>query len=234
MPRVDEVFEAAASLSPDDRVSLIARLWKSLPQEDWPRPASEELIEADRLLVKENVVRNESVPWVLVERILADSVRSSRPKVYSAPRRFDLSTIMVVTAAYALLFGVINMLFSSFGGAAGISSMVGLFVTFVGIGQAFMYGGRKPRTASILVGVILTCSIMLGPMVLFDSGRRVPTMLPWILIYGTVTGAIYGYLAGVMVGGVFLVSDWLRRRFKRNLLASDPDRQTAASPFDPS
>jgi hypothetical protein len=203
-------------------------------KKDWPRPTSEELIEADRLLSKENLARNESVPWPLVERILADSVRSSRPKVYSAPRRFDLSTIMVVTAAYALMFSVINALFSSIGGAAGISIMVGLFVTLVGVGQAFMYGGRKPRTASILVGVTLTCLIMFGSMLFFDSGRGVGFMLPWMLIYGVLTGAIYGYLAGVMVGGVFLASDLLRRRFKRNSLAAEMELQTAASPFDAS
>lgn len=134
MPSFDKVYEAAESLSPDDRVLLIARLWKSLPQEDWPQPTTDELSEAERLLAKEGIERNEAAPWPVVERILADSVRSSRPKVYSAPRRFDLSTIMVVTAAYALLFGVVHMLFSSFGNAAGISAMIGLYVTLVGVG----------------------------------------------------------------------------------------------------
>lgn len=234
MSNVDEVFAAATTLSPNERVSLIARLWKSLPKEDWPRPTPEELIEADCLLAKENIARNEHVPWPLVERILADSVRSSRPKVYSAPRRFDLSTIMVVTAAYALMFSVINALFSSFGGAAGISIMVGVFVTLVGVGQAFMFGGRRPRTASILVGTILTCLIMFGSMALFARGGGASFMLPWVLVYGVMTGAIYGYLAGVMVGGVFLVSDWIRRRFKRNSLAVEIDLQTSASPFDAS
>ena len=52
MPDVDEVVLIAESLSPDDRLSLIARLWKSLPQESWPRPTSDELVEAHRQLAK--------------------------------------------------------------------------------------------------------------------------------------------------------------------------------------
>jgi len=115
MADVDEVVRLAESLGPDDRVSLIARLWKSLPQESWPRRTDDELVESHRQLAKGGIVRNESVPWPLVEQILADSVRSSRPKVYSAPRRFDLTTILVVTAGYAVLFGALKMIFSSLG-----------------------------------------------------------------------------------------------------------------------
>ncbi|MGD9633382.1 MAG: hypothetical protein AB7G28_23655 [Pirellulales bacterium] len=233
MSNIDEVFEAAATFSPDDRVSLIARLWKSLPQESWPRATREELVAADRLLAKENLTRNESVPWPLVERILADSVRSSRPKVYSAPRRFDLSTIMVVTAGYAMLFGGINAIFNESDQAAGAALMIGVFVTLVGIGQALLFGGRRPRTASIVVGMILTTLFMISTTMFFSRGRSV-AFLPFMLVYGVISGAIYGYLSGVLVGGVFLVADHLRRLFKRNSVEAEVGQPAAASPFDAS
>jgi hypothetical protein len=232
MPNVDEVLLAAESLSPDERLSLIARLWKSLPQESWPRATAEELVEADRVLSRERVARNESVSWPMVERILADSVRSSRPKVYSAPRRFDISTLMVVTAGYAILFAVLNLLSSASNQAAGISVLVGVFVTLVGVGQATLFGGHRPRTASILVGAILTALITVGSMKFISPRGTLGMMLPFVLAYGAISGIIYGYLAGVLVGGVFLVADVIRRLFKRAHADVADDTQAAASPFD--
>lgn len=234
MADVDEVVLIAKSLSPDDRLSLIARLWKSLPQESWPRTTSDELVEAHRQLAKEGIARNANVPWPLVEQILADSVRSSRPKVYSAPRRFDLTTILVVTAGYAVLFGSLKMLFNALGETAGVAIVVGGFVTAVGIGQAMLFRGRKPRTASIMVGAVL-CSIIMVGMMLWSNPRRLPgSMLPFILVYGAIGGIIYGYLAGVLVGGVFLVADLFRRRFKRGSMDAKNDASATASPFDAS
>jgi hypothetical protein len=233
MADVDEVVRLAESLGPDDRVSLIARLWKSLPQESWPRRTDDELVESHRQLAKGGIVRNESVPWPLVEQILADSVRSSRPKVYSAPRRFDLTTILVVTAGYAVLFGALKMIFSSLGETSGVAITIGGFVTAVGIGQAMLFGGRRPRTASIMVGAAL-CSIIMVGFSLWSTPRGMSgPMLPFIVVYGAIAGIIYGYLAGVLVGGVFLVADLFRRRFKRFSVDTANDAP-AASPFDAS
>lgn len=232
MPHVDEVFEAAASLSPDDRVSLIARLWKSLPQESWPRPAADDLVEADRILAKENVLRNENVPWQLAVRMMADSVRSSRPKVYSAPRRFDLSTVLVITTGYALLFGALGAIFDESEYAAGVALLVGVFVTLVGVGQALLYGGRKPRTASIVVGAVVTAPYVIGTTMFFARRGMPAAFLPFSLIYSVVSGAIYGYLAGVLVGGVFMVADLIRRQFKDRPLDTAGASPSASSPFD--
>ena len=80
--------------------------------------------------------------------MLADCVRSSRPKVYSAPRRFDLTTIFVVTSAYAVLFAVMTALKLP----PSVSLISAGFITTVGIGHALLFRGLKPRTASLLVG----------------------------------------------------------------------------------
>src|SRR5688572_5914864 len=43
IPTIDEVFAAAKSLAPDDRLHLIAWLWETLPPEHWAAPSVTEL-----------------------------------------------------------------------------------------------------------------------------------------------------------------------------------------------
>ena len=69
--------------------------------------------------------------------------------IYSAPRRFDLATIMVVTLAYALLLAGLRLLRMP---PSGVLHVAGC-ITCVGIGQALLFRGKRPRLSSILVGV---------------------------------------------------------------------------------
>jgi len=207
--RIDDILRAAESLSPDERMTLIARLWASLPKEVWPASTDNELAEADRLLAQRGVARGESVPWPVVEQMLADCVRSSRPKVYSAPRRFDLATIFVVTTAYAILFAVMVALKLP----PAVSWMSAGFITVVGIGQALLFRGLKPRTASILVGGPTYSIFMLGSFFFFSSRMPPASTFIFVLVSGVISGGVLGYVAGALVGGVFLVADFARRRF---------------------
>ncbi len=110
MSDYDETLHRAQSLNPDERLKLIGRLWASLPREYWPPATADELADTNRLTTKQQIARGDEVPWAVVEQILADCVRSSRSKVYSTPRRFDLATMFVVTSAYALLFAAMAAL----------------------------------------------------------------------------------------------------------------------------
>jgi hypothetical protein len=136
--------------------------------------------------------------------------RQYRRQLYSAPRRFDLATIFVVTAAYSLLLGSLSALRVWPVITLGIAG----FISFVGIGQALLFRGRKPRLASILVGAALigltTLAIWLYN-ILFIS---LADTLYATAVY-TIFGALFGYLAGGLIGGVFLLADVLRRRFRR-------------------
>src|SRR5688572_12496107 len=73
------------------------------------------------------------------------------PQVYAANRRFDLVTLFVIIFGYAALFAI--------GRALRVSPVIilvfGGYVTCVGIGQALLFGGRHPRAASMIIGVIL-------------------------------------------------------------------------------
>src|SRR3972149_9367743 len=110
MPDYAEPLHRAQSLHPDERLKLDARLGVSLPRECWLPATADELADANRLTTKQQIARGDEVPWAVVEQMLADCVRSSRPKVYSTPRRFDLATMFAVTSAYALLFAAMAAL----------------------------------------------------------------------------------------------------------------------------
>jgi putative addiction module component (TIGR02574 family) len=210
MPDFDEILRYAKSLEPADRLRIIARLWASLPQETWPKPTQNEKAEADRRLTQSSVDQGENVPWPIVEQIVRDCVRSSRPLVYSAPRRFDLATIFVVTTAYALLFAELA--------ALQLPPLINLlsagFIAIVGIGQAFLFRGLRPRTSSLLVGMA-TCGIFAVGHFLMNPRIYSSSMFAIMLAYLLASGAILGYVAGAVVGGVFLVADFVRRWLSR-------------------
>jgi hypothetical protein len=210
MPDFEEIIRDAKSLEPADRLRIIARLWASLPQETWPSPTRSEIAEADRLLAKHGIESGENVPWPIVEQIFRDCARSARPLVYSAPRRFDLATIFVVTTAFALLFAGLSALQLP----PTSNLLAAAFIAIVGIGQAFLFRGLRPRTSSILVGIAAYGTVTLGYYIL--NPRLYPTsMLAAMLAYGMMSGAVLGYVAGALVGGVFLVANLLRRRLSR-------------------
>jgi hypothetical protein len=134
-------------------------------------------------------------------------------KIYSAPRRFDLATIFAVTFAYSLLFAVM----SSLGSHPVMSLIVGGFVTLVGIGQALLYGGNNARVASVLTGAVINVPLT---MALTIWGTRSASLLGVLLMapVGFALGGACGYLAGTLVGGVFLVADKLRQLFANRAL----------------
>ena len=126
--------------------------------------------------------------------------------LYSVPRRFDLATVLVVTAAYSLLFGG----FAALKAHPLLTTAVATFVTFVGIGQALLFGGLKPRLASIAVGFSL---FELAFAVTYALTSPSLGSYVWILIaIYAFYGSIFGYVVGTIVGGVFLVADVFRRR----------------------
>ena len=81
----------------------------------------------------------------------------SAAKVYGVPRRYDLATLFAVSVAYAIMFGVMRALSFPLDRFA-ISAA---FVTSVGIGQALLFKGKSPRTASVGVGVSLSVATMI-------------------------------------------------------------------------
>jgi hypothetical protein len=234
---LERALESAEALEPRDRLRLIARLWASLPTDHWAAPTPYELHEFERQLREYDEGRLLDAPWDFVRNIVKNRSRersASAVKLYSAPRRFDLFTIMLVTAAYAvLLSGMSALRFLPV-----FSCYVAIFITVIAVGQALL-SGRSPRAVSVYTGMVafFFCTIsytFVEPR--FDLFEAIPAAIFFSLLFG----GILGYLAGVLVGGVFLVADLLRQRYGRQddendlpvILPSEAKPRTTAHPLD--
>ncbi|MGO8751196.1 MAG: alpha/beta fold hydrolase [Thermoguttaceae bacterium] len=132
-----------------------------------------------------------------------------------APRQFGVGILMVITAMYAVLFSVLQ----AFGWppiAFGvIGGLVALFFTAIGLGQMLLFQGKRPRRASVIVGGCLYPSLVFGGLAFMSVVEREPSLFFGGVCVGIVSipiGAALGYLAGLLIAGVFLVIDMLGRR----------------------
>ncbi|NOZ41179.1 MAG: hypothetical protein GXP24_13275 [Planctomycetes bacterium] len=165
-------------------------------------------------------------------------------KRYSAPRRFDLATLLVVTAAYAMLFTGLKALdFSS-----SIFLYVAGLITLVAIAQSLFATWEKPRLSSflfrndprqvsILVGIVFHMLLVFrtyGVFIWQDIQRGVPLgKLVMSLLAILLPGALMGYFSGVLVAGVFLIADNLRKFFTCRNSSRKADQNTRdESPWD--
>jgi RimJ/RimL family protein N-acetyltransferase len=114
------------------------------------------------------------------------------------PRRFGIGAVLALTAAFALLLGLLKAL----GADASAQALFGILFLCVAAGQALLFGGRRPRLASAVVGAILLPVIV---VVIELAEGRFPR--PDVLC-STPSGAILGYLVGLSVSFVFLVHSW--------------------------
>jgi hypothetical protein len=219
-----DVLARANSLEPENRLRLIAAIWASLPS--W-HPASP--IECERLQLLEHLDdfdagRIDKFPWKALQRMIAGEPQRPPTKVYSAPRRFDLATILIVTFAYSLLFGAMRAL--SF--PPMVSVVFAGFISLVGVGQAFLFGGNKPRTASLVVGAFFYTLAVAATWLINGPRLYATPALLMVATYTIIGGAILGYLAGLMVAGVFLVADKLRNWYSRRHAKPDQGASTGA------
>ena len=205
---LDDVVRKAAQLDPDDRLRLIARLWASMPADHWAAPVG-----AERREVQSMIVNDDTYCMATLPRRIAWQVMGQAPaeKIYSAPRRFDLATIFVVTFAYSLFFASL----SGMGTPPALSVIFGVFISIVGLGQALLYGGNNGRIASIVTGAAAAIPITWA-IIIWESPRNMVALLILLAPVGAMVGALCGYLAGTLVGGVFLVADKIRMYFAKN------------------
>jgi hypothetical protein len=76
-----------------------------------------------------------------------------------------------------------------------------------------LYGGRKPRAASIVTGSVTYVVIAIAYWI-YEDRMRSDEYIIIVLLMSLVFGGVAGYIAGVLVGGVFLVADVIREVWK--------------------
>jgi hypothetical protein len=127
------------------------------------------------------------------------------------PRRFGIGVLLVITTMYAVLFGAMRACDCE----PFIFALIAVFFTAVGAGQVIVFRGRRPRWASVVAGAATYPILLIWGAVheaLVYGAPDVPPDLCASMICGTATGAILGYIAGVLIAGVFLFIDRLAGR----------------------
>lgn len=127
------------------------------------------------------------------------------PKVYSAPRRFDLATMFVAMILYSLLFGGLTAI-----GVDGIAILVlAGWILGIAVSQAALFHGAQPRVASAIAGGFMMLVLVFLGNALFGS------LTFWVAIIGLFIsvffGTALGYMSGTLVGGLFLFADLVRK-----------------------
>jgi hypothetical protein len=140
---------------------------------------------------------------ILAELAEPPAERPAGNEPFGVPRRFGIGTILVVTTAFGLLLSLLQAL----GAPPGVVWFVIVFISLVGLGQMLLFGAKQPRLASIVVGAICL-PLMTFATLVFSSPRGVHgEEAACTTIAAAIFGGGFGYLAGGVVAGVFLVMD---------------------------
>jgi hypothetical protein len=221
-PTLDEVHALAESLTHLGRLKLAARLWRTMPptfRSALLHLQLEDIQNPPRLLPEADP--EPSAPTL--GRFLFD--RTNTSELYSAPRRFDLATIFVVTGAFSLLLGGLTAL----GAVPAIKIMAVGLLTLVAAGQALFHEQANPRGVSVLIG---SAAYTLFTMIMWALYPRwFPDSFFFVVVVnGLMVGGLLGYIAGVLVGGMFLVAERLRGKpSPRETTANQPPDEDSAS-----
>lgn len=139
---------------------------------------------------------------------MPDSSPKLIPDVFSVSRRFDMATILVAMVGYSILFGGLRLILQIIPDLSSWAiGTFGMFFAVVAIGQAVAIRWNNPRAASVIAGTIFWLVVVIVTGVL---DRPPSYWLCGLLFTSLVIGPIAGYLAGTLVGGVFLISHYLR------------------------
>jgi len=140
-------------------------------------------------------------------RLLPQILLRREPAV-GVPRRFGLDRLLAMMVFFAALFGLMQWL----GAERPVFAGFALFFVGVGVAQALLFGGKRPREASLLAGTLLG-PLIAGGMVVAGRLQTQPGdpfaafdvyVAAFVL---AVLGCPLGYLAGGLIAGVFLIKD---------------------------
>jgi putative acetyltransferase len=144
-------------------------------------------------------------------------------KPLGVPRQFGVGTALMMMTMFAILFAVLQCLHVP----AIVFAVIALFFFGVGAGQAVLFHGRRPRAASIVMGMVMTLVLFTIDAIWtsFRFGRPffVPDSFLQIVCGGVCGGGFYGYLAGLLIASVFLIRDLLANAYRRRFPPKDDE-----------
>jgi hypothetical protein len=122
------------------------------------------------------------------------------------PRRFGMSIMFMMVTMYALLFAFLKTM----GTPPVWFAIIAIFITGVGFAQMAMFGSKYPRAASVWAGAILLpieiAVLTIGYAIFIGAVTGENIFLSLILTIVCIPlGAFFGYLAGGLTAGAFLL-----------------------------
>lgn len=158
-------------------------------------------------------------------------VKQPPQDVYSAPRRYDLATMLVVTSAFALLFTGMKLMDAHI---VFFLYLAGLIVV-IGVAQSLLSDVFCPRKISMVVGIIYSLIASVAMVLVFRGSRGGPAPEE-LFVLTVIFGPAQGYIGGALVAGTFLVADLLRGFLKSVFFLSPKqsgeDEKKKQSPWD--
>ncbi len=128
----------------------------------------------------------------------------SMKRVYSFSRRFDLATVFIAVALWAVALTLCRILNSQWLETAYFSFLL----LVVALAQFLFSPLGRPRTVSVVAGMVYA---VVGALVL----SFLPFGLILHLIPALMWGAFFGYIAGVCIAAAPLISDLIRSTARR-------------------
>jgi hypothetical protein len=151
------------------------------------------------------------------DAILEEYIREMReerhiiPNAVGVPMRFSVGTFMIITTMFCVLFAVMKMI----GANAIIFGIVATFILGIGLSQMFLFNTKLPRQASIVGGFFLGLIVGLIGVIVTVWAKNHQYVMRFdeydntlICAFGVMLlGGPFGYLAGCITAGIFLVRE---------------------------
>lgn len=126
------------------------------------------------------------------------------------PHRFGFGTLFLISTMYAVLFAFWRLI----EWPPDVLVSVALFFFAVGLGQMLLFKGQRPRRASVMMGACVFPCMVLAVAAYKRLAAGLTPAFPDDIIIGLVCcisqGAVFGYVAGLLIAAHFLVIDKLR------------------------
>lgn len=144
-------------------------------------------------------------------------------ETHGVPRRFGVGALLAVTVVYALAFSLASGMSKRWGDPLVLPitvSILFVWLTLVAIAQALLFGGRRPRLASLVTGTGLyvfcaepVIAWQLYQFLYYEIGRIwTVRAVVFSIVASPLIGVLLGYLTGGVVAGVFVILAGFKRR----------------------
>ena len=125
-------------------------------------------------------------------------------RVYSFSRRFDLATVFIAVALWAVALTLCRILTFPWQ----VTTFISFLLLVVALAQFLLSPLGRPRTVSVVAGVVYA---VVGESVLYG----IPAGATLFIIPAMMMGALLGYVAGVCIAAAPLISDLIHSAVRR-------------------